>query len=68
MPPIPQKEPRSVDKIIISLKLSTKRRATMGGITIAADMSVTPKTCIDTTMVAARMSENRVSIQAVGTP
>ena len=50
------------------LKLLVNRRATTGGITIAAAMSVTPSTCMETTMVAARTRENMVSTQAVGTP
>ncbi len=40
----------------------------MGGITMAAAIIVTPNTCMDTTIVAASIRENRVSTHPVGTP
>ena len=57
-----------VDSSTMFLKLSVNKRATTGGMTTAAAMRVTPKTCIDTTMVAAKIKENIVSTQLVGTP
>ena len=50
------------------LKLFVSKRAMTGGMTMADARSVTPRICMDTTMVAASISEKRVSIQPVGTP
>ena len=49
-------------------KLSVSRRATTGGMTVAAAMSITPNTCMDTTTVAASSRANMASTQPVGTP
>ena len=42
--------------------------AETGGITVAPAMSNTPNTCMETTIVAAKTNENRVSTHPVGTP
>ena len=65
---MPQSEPTTVDKTIIRLKLLVIIRAIIGGITTLAAIKVTPRTCIETTIVAARIRENMMSTQPVGTP
>ena len=57
--------PITTDSTISRVKLSVSRRAVIGGITSVAAISVTPSTCIETTIVPARISEKIVSIQAV---
>ena len=65
---MPQLEPTIVDNKSIRLKLFVIILAIIGGITTLAAINVTPKTCIDTTIVAARIRENIMSTQPVGTP
>ena len=68
MPTVPQMAPMPVDRRVILLKLLVSNRAITGGITTAAAIIITPNTCMETTMVLANISENRVSTQPVGTP
>ena len=68
MPPNPQKAPIPVDKKIMTLNLLVKSLATIGGITIAAAIKVTPNIWIETTIVAANTIENIVASQPIGTP
>ena len=58
----------AVDSSIIVLNRLVSSRATMGGMTMAAAIIVTPNTSREATMAAASTSEKIVSIQPVGTP
>ena len=50
------------------MKLFVSNLATIGGITIAEAMRVTPSTCRETTIVAARIKEKPASTHPVGIP
>ena len=60
--------PIAVARRIIRLKLSVSNRADTAGMTIAAAIIVTPITCIEAMIEAARISEKAASTHCVGTP
>ena len=68
MPPMPQNAPTPAESSIMCAKLLVSSLATMGGMTMAAAIIVTPSTWIDTTMVAASTRASMASTQPVGTP
>ena len=65
---MPQKAPMLVDNRTILRNEFVINLVTMGGITIAAAIKVTPKICMETTIAPAKTKEKVVSTQAVGTP
>ena len=60
--------PRAAESQIMRANESVSRRAVVAGMMSVAAMSVTPTTLMEATMVAARASANRASIQPLRMP
>ena len=66
MPETEYKDPNITDVMMTLWKLLVSSLAVTGGITTAAAINVTPSIWIDTTTVAAKISEKIVSIITTG--